>query len=145
MLEKMKALAKKKDTCVLATVSGVEPHCSLMSYATDDDCREIYMITHKQTKKYRNLLHNGKVSLLIDTREEDQAVGREVTKALTINGVFQKIEDQQEKKKAVDRLLEKHPPLRKFADTPDAEVFAVRIKSFQLLEGISDSSFVALD
>jgi nitroimidazol reductase NimA-like FMN-containing flavoprotein (pyridoxamine 5'-phosphate oxidase superfamily) len=145
MLEKMKALAKKKDTCVLATVSGVEPHCSLMSYATDDDCREIYMITHKQTKKYRNLLHNGKVSLLIDTREEDQAVGREVTKALTINGVFQKIEDQQEKKEAVDRLLEKHPHLRKFADTPDAEVFAVRIKSFQLLEGISDSSFVALD
>jgi nitroimidazol reductase NimA-like FMN-containing flavoprotein (pyridoxamine 5'-phosphate oxidase superfamily) len=145
MLEKMKALAKKKDTCVLATVSGVEPHCSLMSYATDDDCREIYMITHKQTKKYRNLLHNGKVSILIDTREEDQAVGREVTKALTINGVFQKIEDQQEKKEAVDRLLEKHPHLRKFADTPDAEVFAVRIKSFQLLEGISDSSFVALD
>jgi nitroimidazol reductase NimA-like FMN-containing flavoprotein (pyridoxamine 5'-phosphate oxidase superfamily) len=145
MLEKMKALAKKKDTCVLATVSGVEPHCSLMSYATDDDCREIYMITHKQTKKYRNLLHNGKVSLLIDTREEDQAVGREVTKALTINGVFQKIEDQQEKKGAVDRLLERHPHLRKFADTPDAEVFAVRIKSFQLLEGISDSSFVALD
>jgi nitroimidazol reductase NimA-like FMN-containing flavoprotein (pyridoxamine 5'-phosphate oxidase superfamily) len=145
MLEKMKALAKKKDICVLATVSGVEPHCSLMSYATDDDCREIYMITHKQTKKYRNLLHNGKVSLLIDTREEDQAVGREVTKALTINGVFQKIEDQQEKNEAVDRLLERHPHLRKFADTPDAEVFAVRIKSFQLLEGISDSSFVALD
>jgi nitroimidazol reductase NimA-like FMN-containing flavoprotein (pyridoxamine 5'-phosphate oxidase superfamily) len=145
MLEKMKALAKKKDTCVLATVSGVEPHCSLMSYATDDDCREIYMITHKQTKKYRNLLHNGKVSLLIDTREEDQAGGREVTKALTINGVFQKIEGETGKKEALDRLLKKHPNLRKFADSPDAEIFAVRIKSFQLLEGISDSSFVALD
>jgi nitroimidazol reductase NimA-like FMN-containing flavoprotein (pyridoxamine 5'-phosphate oxidase superfamily) len=145
MLEKMKALAKQKDTCVLATVSGVEPHCSLMSYATDDDCREIYMITHKQTKKYRNLLHNGKVSLLIDTREEDRAGGREVTKALTINGVFHKIAGESGKKEALDRLLKKHPNLRMFADSPDAEIFAVRIKSFQLLEGISDSSFVSLD
>jgi nitroimidazol reductase NimA-like FMN-containing flavoprotein (pyridoxamine 5'-phosphate oxidase superfamily) len=145
MLDKMKSLVRKKDTCVLATVSGVEPHCSLMSYATDDDCREVYMITHKQTKKYRNLLHNGKVSLLIDTREEGQDVGREVTKALTISGVFQKIEGEQEKKEALQRLLTAHPHLRKFADTPDAEVFAVRIRSFQLLEGIGDSSFVALD
>lgn len=145
MLEKMKALAKTKDTCVLATVSGVEPHCSLMSYATDDDCREIFMITHKQTKKYRNLLQNRMVSLLIDTREEDQAGGREVTKALTVNGVFQKIDGEAGKKEALARLLKKHPHLQKFADSPDAEVFAVRIKSFQLLEGISDSSFVSLD
>ncbi len=143
MLEKMKALAKEKDTCVLATVSGVEPHCSLMSYATDDDCREIYMMTHKQTKKYRNLLQNEKVSLLIDTREE--AGGREVTKALTINGVFHRIQGEAKRKEAFARILQKHPHLKKFADSPDAEVFAVRIKSFQLLEGISDSSFIAMD
>jgi len=145
MLEKMKALAKEKDICVLATVSGIEPHCSLMSYATDDDCREIYMMTHKQTKKYRNLLQNVKVSLLIDTREENQAGGRDVTKALTVNGSFHKIEGGAKKKEALARILKKHPYLQKFADSPDAEVFAVRIKSFQLLEGISDSSFVALD
>lgn len=145
MLEKMKDLTRKKDTCVLATVSGLEPHCSLMSYATDDECREIYMITHKQTKKYRNLLHNGRVSLLIDTREEDQAGGREVTKALTINGVFRKMEEEGERKEALDRLLKRHPHLRMFADNPDAEVFAVRIKSLQLLEGISDSSFVTVE
>jgi len=143
MLEKMKALAKEKDTCVLATISGVEPHCSLMSYATDDDCRQIYMMTHKQTKKYRNLLQNGKVSLLIDTREE--AGGRGVTKALTVNGVFHRIEGEANRKEALARILKKHPHLQKFADSPDTEVFAVRIKSFQLLEGISDSSFVALD
>lgn len=143
MLEKMKALAKGKDTCVLATVSGVEPHCSLMSYATDDDCHEIYMMTHKQTKKYRNLLQNGKVSLLIDTREE--AGGREVTKALTVSGVFHRLSGEAERKEALARILQKHPHLRQFADSPDTEVFAVRIKSFQLLEGISDSSFVALD
>ena len=71
MLKRMKKIVKDKDVCVLATVMDNVPHCSLMSYATDDDCREIYMMTHKQTKKYRNLLQNVKVSLLIDTREEN--------------------------------------------------------------------------
>jgi len=73
MLEEMKALAKQKDICVLATVSDGNPHCSLMAYATDDDCREIYMITQKGTKKYKNLIKNPSVSLLIDTREEQAA------------------------------------------------------------------------
>ena len=41
MLERMKALAKEKDICVLATASGSNPYCSLMAYVTDDACREI--------------------------------------------------------------------------------------------------------
>lgn len=71
MLEGMKKLLKSKDTCVLATASGNEPHCSLMSYAVNDDCREIYMMTFRSTRKYENLLSNPVVSLLVDTREED--------------------------------------------------------------------------
>jgi nitroimidazol reductase NimA-like FMN-containing flavoprotein (pyridoxamine 5'-phosphate oxidase superfamily) len=71
MLEAIKILIKSKDICVLSTVSGGDPHCSLMSYVTDDTCREFYMITLTKTKKYRNLKGNSAVSLLIDTREED--------------------------------------------------------------------------
>ncbi len=71
MLETIRSLIKSKDVCVLSTVSGGEPHCSLMSYVTDDDCREFYMLTLPATKKYRNLEGNSAVSLLIDTREED--------------------------------------------------------------------------
>ena len=70
MLERMKAVVREKDICVLATVSGDKPHCSLMAYAADDDCREIYMVTHRKTNKYKNLKENPAVSLLIDTREE---------------------------------------------------------------------------
>ena len=42
MIEKMKALAKQRDMCVLATVADGIPHRSLMAYVTDEDCREIY-------------------------------------------------------------------------------------------------------
>ena len=70
MLELMKKLAKEKDLCVLATVSGEKPHCSLMAYATDDDCTGSTWPLTRHTRKFKNLMENPSVSLLIDTREE---------------------------------------------------------------------------
>jgi general stress protein 26 len=72
MLEKMRAIVRGNDLCVLATVSEGRPHCSLMSYISDEEGREIYMISHKQTKKYLNLMENPAISLLIDTREKEK-------------------------------------------------------------------------
>ncbi len=72
--------------CALATVSGDVPHCSLMSYAVDEDGRKLYMATLQDTKKYRNLAANPHVSVLIDTRDSE---GKGNTRALTISGVFE--------------------------------------------------------
>ena len=141
MLEEMKALAKQKDTCVLATVSGGNPHCSLMAYATDDDCREIYMVTQKGTKKYKNLIKNPSVSLLIDTREE-QATSRPLqAKALTIAGLFQEIDDERKKRLARARLLERHPYLTEFIDQTDTEVICIKATSFLVLNGLKEAHF----
>jgi nitroimidazol reductase NimA-like FMN-containing flavoprotein (pyridoxamine 5'-phosphate oxidase superfamily) len=141
MLKRMKKLVKDKDVCVLATVTKNVPHCSLMSYVPDRDCREIYMMTRKGTKKYRNLAANRTVSLLIDTREEDCGADRAKIKALTVSGVFTTIGDKGKKKLVRQKLLRKHPQLKPFADDPDTEVFAVKVKSFQLLDGVEDSYF----
>jgi nitroimidazol reductase NimA-like FMN-containing flavoprotein (pyridoxamine 5'-phosphate oxidase superfamily) len=141
MLKRMKKLVKDKDVCVLATVTQNVPHCSLMSYVPDRDCREIYMMTRKGTKKYRNLAANRTVSLLIDTREEDCGADRAKIKALTVSGVFTTIGDKGKKKLIRQKLLRKHPQLKPFADDPDTEVFAVKVKSFQLLDGVKDSYF----
>ena len=144
MIEKMKALVHRKDTCVLATVSGGKPHCSLMAYLADPDCREIYMVTRQQTKKYRNLLENPWVSLLIDTREEDPhgEFGRK--KALTISGLFQKI-DPGKKDSIRKEFLKKYPQLKEFVEDREAEIISIRVHSFQLLEGVRESYFAALD
>jgi len=141
MLEEMKALAKQKDTCVLATVSGGNPHCSLMAYATDDDCREIYMVTQKETKKYKNLIKNPSVSLLIDTREEQSASRPLQAKALTIAGLFQVIDDEHKKRLARARLLERHPYLNEFIDQTDTELICIKAISFLLLNGLKEAHF----
>jgi nitroimidazol reductase NimA-like FMN-containing flavoprotein (pyridoxamine 5'-phosphate oxidase superfamily) len=145
VLETIKSLIKSKDICVLSTVSGGEPHCSLMSYVTDNDCREFYMITAPGTKKYRNLERNSAVSLLIDTREEDVDRRRKDIQALTVSGVFRKIDDKITAEAILQKLLQKHPHLEEFTKSGHIKVFAVRARSFQLLEGVSHAHFEKAD
>ncbi len=141
MLERMKALAREKDICVLATISGNKPHCSLMAYATDDPCLEIYMVTHRRTAKYRNLEENRNVSLLIDTREEHHGTGRAHGRALTVSGTFEPIADGEKRQSVRARLLERHPHLKEFMNDPDAEPLCIKVTSFLLLDGLTDAHF----
>ena len=132
MLQKMKDIVKANDLCVLATVSEGEPHCSLMFYISDEEEYEIYLISHKQTKKYANLMENPTVSLLIDTREEEIGQRRVYIKALTVRGEFQTIKDPDKKDIVRVKFLERHPHLTDFLNDPGAEIFSIKIKSFQL-------------
>ena len=145
MLEKMKDIVKGNDLCVLATVSEGKPHCSLMSYISDEKGQEIYLISHKQTKKYVNLMKNPKVSLLIDTREEKKGQRRIDIKALTVSGEFQTINDSVKKDLIRTKFLRKHPHLTDFLNDPGAEIFSIKIKSFQLLNGVKDTFFETID
>ena len=145
MIEKMKNIVKRNDLCALATVSEGKPHCSLMTYITDDECSEIFMISHKQTKKYGNLTVNPIVSLLIDTREEERGQKRIEIKALTVVGQFQAIKDQTKKSVIHAKFSKTHPHLTDFLNDPGAEIFSIKIKSFQLLDGVKNAFFEAID
>jgi nitroimidazol reductase NimA-like FMN-containing flavoprotein (pyridoxamine 5'-phosphate oxidase superfamily) len=141
MREDIKALICNNSHCVLATVSGTKPHCSLMSYAADEYCTELYMMTLRDSQKYSNLLHNPSVSLLIDTREEDTGDQRSRTKALTINGVFKRIDDRGTKDAIRAQLIAANPHIKEIADHPDAEPICIQIESVLLLDGVVESYF----
>jgi len=141
----MKDIVKGNDLCVLATVSNGKPHCSLMSYLSDEKGQEIYMISHRQTKKYANLMENPMVSLLIDTREEERGRKRIHIKALTISGEFQTIKDSREKDLIRTTFLKRHPHLTDFLNDPQADIFSIRMRSFQLLDGVKDTFFETID
>jgi nitroimidazol reductase NimA-like FMN-containing flavoprotein (pyridoxamine 5'-phosphate oxidase superfamily) len=145
MLEKMKNIVKANDLCVLATVSGGKPHCSLMSYISDDEVHEIYLVSHKKTKKYANLMENPMVSLLIDTREEEKGQRRIYIKALTVSGEFQTINDPVKKGFIREKFLNRHPHLIDFLNDPGAEIFSIKTKSFQLLDGVKDTLFETIE
>ena len=134
-------MISENKVCVMATVADGAPHCSLMSYATDKDCREIYMATLKDTKKYRNLIANPAVSLLIDTRD---ASTKTKTRALTVTGVFQNIDDDKRIAEIREALIRKHPDLKDFFNYPDARIVVIKATSLQLLDSVTDSYFEQL-
>lgn len=141
MLKEMKALAREKNICVLATITDRKPYCSLMAYVTDKTCTEMYMVTHKQSKKYQNLIVNPAVSMLIDTRDTSP---RSAARAMTVEGVFQEIKNPTKEKEVRRKLLSAHPHLNEFMQHPEAQVFQIKIKSFLLLNGLTQASFEVL-
>jgi nitroimidazol reductase NimA-like FMN-containing flavoprotein (pyridoxamine 5'-phosphate oxidase superfamily) len=138
MLEEMKALAREKNSCVMATIVDSRPYCSLMAYVTNNACTEIYMVTHRQTQKFKNLAENPAVSLMIDNRDTSP---RTAARAMTVEGVFQKITDSTKQIEVRRKLLSAHPHLDEFMGHPEAEVFQINIKSFLLLDGLTRASF----
>lgn len=127
--------------CVMATVANGVPHCSLMSYAAEYDGHEIYMATLKDTKKYRNLIATPKVSMLIDTRNAS-ASGK--TRALTVTGDFQAIDDEKRINEIREKLIRKHPDLKEFFTNPDSRIVVIKVTALQLLDSVTDTYFEQL-
>ena len=138
MLAQMKDLAKQNNTCVLATIADRKPYCSLMAYVTNMDCTEIYMVTHRHTQKYQNLKKNPAVSLLIDTRDRSP---QSKARAMTVEGVYREIKDSIKEQKLRQKLLSDHPSLSEFMGNPQTKVLRIEIRSFLLLDGLTQSTF----
>jgi nitroimidazol reductase NimA-like FMN-containing flavoprotein (pyridoxamine 5'-phosphate oxidase superfamily) len=133
--EKVCALIQGQGTCVLATASENQPYCSLMAYTTNNACSEIYLITHKESRKYHNIIKNPVVSLLIDTRQDRSKSEYAETMALTLSGRFQPITERLERERIREELFQRHPEFRKFFKAQEGEPLRVIIESVLLLEG----------
>jgi len=135
MIERIKRLISESDMCVLATCHQGRPHCSLMAYVADEKGATIYMATRKETNKYKYLVENPQVSLLIDTRTEKGLEKRAEVQALTISGTCTPIEDAVQAAVIRRQIVAHHPHLKALAEHPDAAIIGVRLESFLLLDG----------
>jgi nitroimidazol reductase NimA-like FMN-containing flavoprotein (pyridoxamine 5'-phosphate oxidase superfamily) len=140
--EKINNFITNKSICVLATVEGDRPYCSLMNYFADDSSSKFYMVTLRNTRKFQNLLSNPWVSLLIDSGDNADLSSAQ---ALTVEGVYESISDQQKIKWAKSRLSAENPPLEEFCNLPDTEVLCIRARSFLFLNGLLDSHYLVID
>ncbi len=141
VLEVIKGLVKGGRLCVLSTIAGDRPYCSLMRYSCDDECAQIYLVTHRTTTKYQNLMVNPYVSLLMDTRD---TVPLAEIQALSIEGCFVPIEDTPKQNDVRSRFIVQHPDLKEFTDHPDAELLCIEIHSFLLLNGLQDAHHIRI-
>ena len=138
----MREVLENQSMGVLSTSSENQPHCSLMAYILDEQLTALYLVTHKDTRKFTNIRTNPKVSLMIDTRLTDGNDNREKLKALTITGKAQLVSDASLSKRVIARFGERHPHLQEFAQAESAVVMKIKFLELQLLEGATNGTYV---
>lgn len=135
MRDDLKKLIRSRRHCVLATAAEDTPYCSLMAYTTDTDCTRFFMVTHRHTRKFRNIANNPRVSLLIDSRDT------RTPQALTIEGRVEEIVAEPDRKAATDLLLADHPFLADFIRHPEAVLICVTAENAVFLNGLTDAYY----
>lgn len=141
LIDRIRVLVASRNICVLATVDKDRPYCSLMNYVTDEACHKFYMATLRDSNKYRNLLSNPRVSLLVDSREKTLSSN---SWALTVEGVFEPLSDSQRRDWALNRLVAQNSSLNEFVNQSDIDILSIQARSFLLLEGISDAYYISV-
>jgi len=115
---------------VLATLKNQQPYSNLVAFAVSDDLRHIIFATSRNTQKYRNILSNDKVALLIDNRSNSQA---DLTEALAITalGIASELKGERNGE-LVQSYLDRHRSLADFLKRQDTAVISVVVTDYIL-------------
>ncbi|UCF87085.1 MAG: pyridoxamine 5'-phosphate oxidase family protein [Nitrospiraceae bacterium] len=124
-LDRLKLLNRKQRHAVLATTSKDMPYTSLIAYALTPDM-EIIFATPKNTQKYRNILNNSSIAILIDTRSNTDR-GYLGAEAITALGTAHPVRRGEKWKKLVQVFLKKHSQLAGFIDAPSTALILVKV------------------
>jgi len=107
---------KSQDLCILSTASkSGKTESAVMAFATDDDI-VIYMSTENTTRKFKNLLENNFVSVIIGGLKNDPSVQLDGN-AKVLTG------DEAVKGKSF--MLSLHPELKDYFNSPTSMFFII--------------------
>ena len=124
--ERLIALNGLERHAVLATESNGRPYTSLIAYAMTPDMKGLLFATPKKTSKYKNLLKNRNVSLLIDTRSQTSGDYMK-TEAVTLLGAAMPVRRGRKWDELSGILMEKHPELAEFIQAATTALIFVEI------------------
>jgi hypothetical protein len=137
-LEKAFKIILSRSMCVLATNSPAGPYASLMAYAPFDGGRRLVLVMEKGSTKHRNLEHDNRVSILVDTRTIEPDRGKIV--ALTLAGAAALDQDQS----ALAGIFEKRHPGFPLAGNKNSVFVSVTLNSILMLCGPEKAQFFSL-
>jgi nitroimidazol reductase NimA-like FMN-containing flavoprotein (pyridoxamine 5'-phosphate oxidase superfamily) len=121
---------------VLATEGDGQPHASLVAVTPADDFVHLIFATYRKTRKYNNLINNGKVAVLFENRHINNLNQQEST-VVTAFGYASEVSND-EYEMAMQKHLLKHPAQDTFLLSTDCAIFRVVVHAYQLVRGIDD-------
>jgi len=141
--EYIEAVLKTSGFAVLATEGNGQPHASLIAITPYGNFRQLIFATYRDTLKYRNLSHNNKVAVLIESRVVN-VKGLEENVVLTIIGHTEEIRIA-ENEAAYQAHLKRHPEMESFMLSSDCALIRVMAQSYQVVYGIDEIRWITAE
>lgn len=126
----LQALLSSQSLAVLSSDEEGQPYSSLVGFASTGDLKHILFATLRQTRKYRNIKSNPRVSLLVDSRSnsEDDFYS---AMAVTILGTVRECDEDQGMQQL---FLSRHPGLSSFVHSPGCALLCVEVTRYYLVQ-----------
>jgi hypothetical protein len=122
---------------VLATQLKGQPHTSLIAFTPLEGLRFLAFATYRYTLKYKSILDDPRVAILIEDREGDTT--RRSDQRLFLTALGEVIKTPAEDRQVhIMTHLARHPNLEEFLVKPDCEFVHVGIHAYQVVSGIDD-------
>jgi heme iron utilization protein len=133
LTEDLHGLFTAQPLAVLSTSEDGQPYSSLIAFASTDDIRDLVFVTNRSTRKFTNLEHDPRVSLLIDDRSNEVS-DFHAAMAVTATGRAREISDKEKERVRFLKLyLGKHPHLEEFALSPGCALVGVRVSRYTVV------------
>lgn len=124
----LRELFAKEKLAALATDDRGKPQNRLVAFAATDDLRNLLFTTSRNTSKYRNIVAESRVAILVDNRSSKNSDFRKAIAVIPTGRV------REAKGKERDRLLDiylaKHPQLVDFANSSENALVKVEIANY---------------
>ncbi len=127
--DSLKVLNRSELHAVLATASQGEPYTSLVAFALTPDRKGVIFATPRNTLKYKNILRNNQVSLLIDNRTNSKRDYMRA-EAVTIMGTAHPVRRGKKREVLAEVFVKKHPDLESFVHAPSTALVLVEPDRF---------------
>jgi heme iron utilization protein len=126
---------------VLSSDENGQPYSNLVAFAVTEDLKSLIFVTGRNTLKYRNIIKNQRVSLLIDSRTNNPA---DIEKATAITVIGNAHEETDCEKGFNSLFLNKHPHLSQFINNPDSALIVVTVAVF-IIAGFNNTQRLVID
>ena len=143
IIEYIGGLLKASRLAVLATERDGQPHASLIAITPVQGFRQMIFATYRNTRKFENIVHNGRVAVLIQG-EDFYSSGRKKVFALTAFGhALEVVISEQEE--AMHVHMERHPDLLNFLRSGEFALIRIKVEAYQIVRGIDDVTWLNVE
>ena len=125
---------------VLGSDDKGKPYTNLVAFAASPDLKYLVFITSRNTHKYRNLIQNSQVCLLIDNRANSS---KDINKAIAVTALGSAHEEVGRESGLYSIFVQRHPYLIRFASDKDSAIIAVAVSEY-IVAGFEKTQMIVI-